>query len=57
MEEADRLSQEVISRDSLLPVEENILRQVEKPKRRYTNNRGDDPMCGIKPDDESGSAR
>lgn len=57
MEEEYRLSQKVISRDSLLPVEDEILREVEGPQRGYTDNRGDDQMCGTQPDDKPGYAR
>ena len=57
MEEADRLSQEVIGRDGLLPVEDDIVRQSSGPQRRYTNNRGDDPVCDIESDDEPWPAR
>ena len=53
MEEADRLSQEVISGEGILAVEGDIFRQAEKPPRGHTSDRGDDAMCNIEPDGEA----
>ena len=51
MEKADRLSPAVAGRDSLLSAQVDILRQTARQERRYTGDRGDDPVQGIESDD------